>query len=91
MSILEAPLFTRTFNGADTFTLLAEDGISKYSIKVVSGTATLLGTKSIRGITSNVVTLEVGQVFNGSSQNASCCFTLTIPPASVVEFIASQD
>lgn len=91
MSALDSPLFTKTFSTATTFNLIAEDGISKYSIKVVSGTATLLGTKSIRGITSDSVTLEEGQVFNGSSQNAACCFTLTVPPASVVEFVASED
>lgn len=91
MSALQDPLFTRTFVGATTFTMLNEDGISKYSIKVVTGTATLLGTKSIRGLASTPITLEEGQVFNGSSQNASCCFTLTVPPASVVEMAASQD
>ncbi|NRA13447.1 MAG: hypothetical protein HRT57_15995 [Crocinitomicaceae bacterium] len=91
MSALDNPLFTRTLIGATTFTLLHTDGIGKYSIKVVTGTCTILGTKSIRGIISDAVTLEEGQVFNGSSQNASCCFTLTVPPASVVELVASNN
>jgi hypothetical protein len=91
MSALQAPLFTKTFIGAETFELLPEDGIAKYSIKVKTGTATLLGTKSIRGIASDSIELEEGQVFNGSSQNAACCFTLTVPPASVVEVAASQE
>jgi len=89
--VLQDPLFTKTFIGQATFQLRHEDGISKYSIKVVTGTATLLGTKSIRGIESDEVTLTEGQVFNGSSLNSACCFTLTVPPASVVEVAASQD
>jgi len=89
--VLQDPLFTKTFIGATSFTLLHEDGISKYSIKVVTGTATITGTKSIRGIQSDAITLQEGQVFNGSSQNSACCFTLDIPPASVVEVAASND
>jgi hypothetical protein len=91
MSAIEAPLFTKTFIGADTFTITSEMGIAKYSIKVKTGTATLLGTKTIAGITSDAVSLEEGQVFNGSSSNSACCFTLTIPPASVVEVVASEE
>jgi hypothetical protein len=91
MSVLENPLFTKTFVGADSFTMLNTDGIAKYSIKVVTGTCTILGTKSIRGINSDAVTLEEGQVFNGSSANASCCFTLTVPPGSTVEMMASAE
>jgi len=91
MSFLQAPLFTKTFIGADTFELNPDDGIKKYSIKVVSGTCSLLGTKKIQNIPSDAIELTEGQVFNGSSQNQACCFTLTIPPASIVEVAASSE
>ena len=91
MSALNDPLFTKTFIGAETFEIKKEDGISKYSIKAKTNNCTILGTKVIRGIISDPIELEEGQVFNGSSQNQACCFTVIIPVGSVVEIAASNE
>ena len=56
-----------------------------------SGVATAAGAISTALEQTSAVTLEEGQVFNGSSQNASCCFTLTVPPGSTVEMMASAE
>lgn len=88
---LDDPLFTKTFTGPATFTLSKNDGISKFSIKAKLGTSTLVGTLSIQSIDSDTVDIEEGQVVNGSSKNASCCWTLTVPPGSVAEVIAARD
>ena len=92
MSGLDAPLFTKTFVGEETFQLLATDGIAKYTIKVLSGNGvTLTGTKKIRDIESDAIILNESDIFNGSSQNAACCFTLFIPAGVTVEVAASEE
>lgn len=91
MSSQKDPLFTKRFTAGDSFTLTADDGISKYSLKVVTGTATLTGTKKIQGISSDPITMEEGDTFSGSSQNAACCLTLVVAGGSVVDFAASSE
>ena len=91
MSFLEDPLFTKTFIGPVVFTLQNDSGISKFSIKAKVGTSTVVGTLAIQGIVSDAVDLEETQVLNGSSKNASCCFTLTVPPGAIAEVVAGRD
>jgi len=88
---LEAPLFTRRLTTGEVLILTQDDGIKNYSIKVVSGTATLLGTKVINGLSSTAITLDALQVFSGSSVKGAI-FTLTVGGVgSVVDFAASED
>lgn len=88
---MQTPLFTRTLTDADSpFELTQNDGISKYSFKVTTGTCTLLGTKIIGGtIQPNAITFEEGETFSDSSGASLCCITLTIAPGAVVRFAAS--
>lgn len=88
MSVLNESLFTKKFTTATVFTVLQEYGIREYSIKVVSGTATLLGGKKIGNIQSDAIDMVEGDTFSGNSQNSACCFTLTVAPASVVQVAA---
>lgn len=88
MSVLNESLFTKTFNTPDPFTMLAEYGIRQYSIKVITGSATLLGGKTIGGIESDAVTLSEGDVFTGDAPNSACCFTLTLAMGAVVQVVA---
>lgn len=88
MSVLNENLFTKKFTSATIFEVLAEYGIREYSIKVVSGSATLLGGKTIGDVQSDAIDMVEGDTFTGNSQNSVCCFILTINPASVVQVAA---
>jgi hypothetical protein len=87
---LSETLFTKSLTVADSpFTVVEEDGIEAASIKVTSAIpCTLLGTKTIRSISSDAVTIDEDQVVNIGTRNGVCCFTLTIPAGATAEIIA---
>lgn len=76
MSQLQNTLFTRKLIAGESLTITNDDGIRKFAIKVVSGTADLTGTKSVGGLASNTIQLAEGESFSAGTQSQMCCFTL---------------
>lgn len=91
MSNLQEAVFTRSLTNADSpFQITEDDGIQKASIKCTSLTACqITGTKSIRGTTSNAVSLSQNQVLNLSAEKGILQFTITIPVGATCELVAT--
>jgi len=90
MSGFESPLFTRRLTDADSpFTLSSDSGITKWSIKLVSGAATLKGTRKLGDLESTPIDLAEEQPINASDEDGNCCFELEIAGGAIVDFIAA--
>lgn len=85
------PLFTKTLTSEDSpFTITENDGITKWSLKAITGACSITGTMKIRNMSSGTIEIAEGETVSDTSDTARCCLTLTIPDGSVVSFMASQ-
>ena len=87
-------LFTRRITGAiggTTFNIITNDGIAKYSVLLISGSATILGTMTLDSLASTAVPLQVGIAFNDTSTYQPVAATIQIDAGAVVDIMASND
>ena len=89
MSVFNKPLFTRRLTDADSpFTISSTSGITKWSMLLKSGTATLTGTRKLGSLESTAIDLVEGVPINASSEETPCCFELTLAGGAIVDFMA---
>lgn len=92
MSGFDNPMFTRRLTSADSpFTISKDSGIAKWSMLLVSGAATLKGTRKIGNLESTPIDLVEGSPINASSSDGVCCFVLEIAGGAFVDFLAASD
>lgn len=89
MSVFNGKLFTKRLTAADSpFTIDENSGITKWSMRLVSGAATLTGTKKIGSMESDAIDLVEGVPVNAYDEDSPCCFTLAIAGGGIVDFMA---
>lgn len=83
---LDSALFTYTLTPADSpFILKATDGLSLSCIKVGTGGAgTITGTKSIKGLISEPISVVEGDVVNFSTDKGIDEITITISSGTIL-------
>ena len=82
---LTSQIFTYALTSANSpFVLIAEDGISLSSIKVGTGGAgTILGTRSVAGLSSTPIPITDGDVVSFSTNNGIAEIIITITSGTI--------
>ena len=80
-------IFTYVLTGA-SFTINEEDGITAVAMKLLSGTGTYLGSKTVNGILSTASPLVVDKGVTVTSEQTKYIDSLVIVAGGSIEIIA---
>jgi hypothetical protein len=71
-----------------TIQILSDYGIENFSLKVISGTAEIIGTRSLGSRVSNATSLLEGEYFSFSKQSGVATFSIIVKSGSTVQITA---